>query len=147
MEYAETNNYDYIIIDTAGRLTIDEEMMKELEEIKKLTNPEEILLVVDAMMGQDAALVAKSFHERLNITGSILTKLDGDARGGAALSIRHITNVPIKFVGTGEKLTDLDYFYPERMARRILGMGDILSLVEKAEETIKEEEAIDLAKN
>ncbi len=146
LEYAETNNYDYIIIDTAGRLTIDEEMMKELEEIKKLTNPEEILLVVDAMMGQDAALVAKSFHERLNITGSILTKLDGDARGGAALSIRHITNVPIKFVGTGEKLTDLDYFYPERMARRILGMGDILSLVEKAEETIKEEEAIDLAK-
>lgn len=146
LEYAETNNYDYIIIDTAGRLTIDEEMMEELEEIKKLTNPEEILLVVDAMMGQDAALVAKSFHERLNITGSILTKLDGDARGGAALSIRHITNVPIKFVGTGEKLTDLDYFYPERMARRILGMGDILSLVEKAEETIKEEEAIDLAK-
>ncbi len=130
---------DLVIIDTAGRLHIDEELMAELQNIKSAVNPSEILLVVDAMTGQDAVNVAQSFNEQLNIDGVILTKMDGDARGGAALSVRAVTGKPIKFVGMGEKLSELEEFHPERMASRILGMGDMLSLIEKAQENLDEE--------
>lgn len=130
---------DYVILDTAGRLHIDEELMDELGRLKKETSPLEILLVVDAMTGQDAVNVAQSFHERLGLTGVILTKLDGDTRGGAALSVRAVTNCPIKFIGTGEKFNAFEPFYPDRMASRILGMGDVLSLIEKAQTVVDEE--------
>ena len=141
IEYAKENNYDYVLIDTAGRLHIDEELMMELENIKKEVNPEEILLVIDAMMGQDAINVITGFNEAIDLTGVILTKLDGDTRGGVALSVRHLTNVPIKFIGTSEKLDGIENFYPDRMASRIIGMGDILSIVDKANEVIDEESA------
>ena len=139
--YAKENHYDYVLIDTAGRLHIDEELMDELDHIREEIQPQEILLVIDSMMGQDAINVITGFHDKLPLTGVILTKLDGDTRGGVALSVRHLTNVPIKFVGVSEKLDGLDSFDPERMAGRILGMGDIISLVEKATETIDEKEA------
>ena len=144
LAYAKENNYDCVIIDTAGRLHIDEVMMNELVEVKKVARPDEILLVVDAMTGQDAVNVTQMFHEKLNATGCVLTKLDGDTRGGAALSIRHITGIPIKFIGTGEKLDAIDVFYPDRMASRILGMGDTLTLIEKVTENIDEEEAMNM---
>lgn len=144
--YAKENGYDYVLIDTAGRLHIDEELMEELQNITKEINPQEILLVIDSMMGQDAIHVIQGFHDNLSLTGVILTKLDGDTRGGVALSVRHLTNVPIKFIGVSEKLDGLDTFDPERMAGRILGMGDIISLVEKATEVIDEEEAMSAAK-
>lgn len=136
IKYAEKNFIDLVLFDTAGRLHIDDEMMVELEKIKSITKPDEVLLVADSMTGQDAVNVAREFHRRLDITGVVLSKLDGDARGGAALSIRQITGCPIKMASTGEKLSDLEPFYPDRLASRILGMGDIVSLVEKAEETI-----------
>ncbi len=138
---AKEKGCDVVIIDTAGRLHIDEPLMKELEEIKERCSPDEILLVADAMTGQDAVNVAVSFNERLNLTGVILTKLEGDARGGAALSIRTVTQKPIKLIGVGEKLEDLEPFHPDRIASRILGMGDVLTLIEKAQETFDEEEA------
>jgi len=141
IQYAKEKNYDYILIDTAGRLHIDEELMQELENIQKEVNPDEILLVIDSMMGQDAINVIEGFNNSLKLTGAILTKLDGDTRGGAALSIRHLTNVPIKMIGVSEKLDGLEEFYPDRMASRILGMGDILSIIEKTENIISEEEA------
>ncbi len=144
--YAKENGFDYVLIDTAGRLHIDEELMKELERIQNTVHPQETLLVIDSMMGQDAINVITGFHDQLPLTGVILTKLDGDTRGGVALSVRHLTHVPIKFVGVSEKLDGLDSFDPERMAGRILGMGDIISLVEKATETIDEEEAEKAAK-
>lgn len=143
---AKEHGYDYVIIDTAGRLHVDEELMNELKNIKAEVKPHEILLVVDAMTGQDAVNVATSFDEALGIDGLILTKLDGDTRGGAALSARAVTGKPIKFVGTGEKLENLDVFHPDRMASRILGMGDVLSLIEKAEQTIDEKKAEELEK-
>lgn len=146
IEYARQHGRDLIIIDTAGRLAIDEEMMAEIEAIKKAVNPQEILFVVDAMTGQDAVNTAKEFNERLNFNGVVLTKLDGDTRGGAALSIRSVVNKPIKFVGTGEKLDAIDVFHPERMSDRILGMGDVVTLVEKAQEQYDEEEARRLQK-
>lgn len=142
--YAKENKYDCVIIDTAGRLHIDEDMMDELVKVKQVAKPDEVLLVVDAMTGQDAVNVTKTFHEKLVATGCILTKLDGDTRGGAALSIRHITGIPIKFIGTGEKLDALDVFHPERMAQRILGMGDTLTLIEKVTENIDEDEAMNM---
>ena len=141
LKYASLNGFDVAIIDTAGRLHIDGDMMQELIDVKEVANPDEILLTVDAMTGQDAVNVAKSFHEQLNATGVILTKLDGDTRGGAALSIRAVTGVPIKFIGSGEKLDALEIFHPDRMAQRILGMGDVVSLVEKVTENIDEDEA------
>lgn len=144
LKYAFDNKFDVVIIDTAGRLHIDMEMMDELIEVKKIAKPDEILLTVDAMTGQDAVNVAQTFHEKLGATGVILTKLDGDTRGGAALSIRTITGVPIKFMGTGEKLDALEVFHPERMADRILGMGDVLTLIEKATENIDEDEAMSM---
>ena len=140
-EQAFNNRYDVLIIDTAGRLQIDEQLMNELNEIKKEVAPDEILLLIDAMAGQEAVNVANTFNEKVGLTGAIMSKLDGDARGGAALSIRHMTGVPIKFSGVGEKVTDLDVFHPDRMADRILGMGDIMTLVEKAQEEIDEKEA------
>lgn len=146
LQYAKDNKYDYVLIDTAGRLHIDEELMDELDNIKNEINPDEILLVIDSMMGQDAINVISGFNEKLPLTGVILTKLDGDTRGGVALSVRHLTNVPIKFMGTSEKLDGLELFDPERMAGRILGMGDIISLVEKATEAIDEKEAEKAAK-
>ncbi len=146
LKFAKQNGHDLIIIDTAGRLAIDEEMMKEIEAIKKATNPQETLFVVDSMTGQDAVNTAKEFNDRLNFDGVILTKLDGDTRGGAALSIRSVVDKPIKFVGTGEKMDALDVFHPSRMADRILGMGDIVSLVEKAQEQYDEDEARKLQK-
>ena len=146
IEYAKDNHYDYVLIDTAGRLQIDEALMQELEDIQKEVKPQEILLVIDAMMGQDAINVITGFHDKLPLTGVILTKLDGDTRGGVALSVRHLTHVPIKFIGTSEKLDGLDSFDPERMAGRILGMGDIVSLVEKAQAAIDEKEAEKTAK-
>ena len=146
IEYAKNNHYDYVLIDTAGRLHVDEELMDELENIRKEIHPDEILLVIDSMMGQDAINVITGFHDKLPLTGVILTKLDGDTRGGVALSVRHLTNVPIKFIGVSEKLDGLDFFDPERMAGRILGMGDIVSLVEKATESIDEKEAEKTAK-
>ena len=144
IEHAKKNGNDMVIVDTAGRLHIDEELMGELVKIKSNINPDEILLVVDAMLGQDAVNVAKSFNDLLDITGVVLTKLDGDTRGGAALSVRYITGKPIKFIGTGEKLDALELFYPDRMASRILGMGDILSLIEKAEAAYDEKNAKEL---
>ncbi len=139
--HARSMGYDTVIIDTAGRLEIDEPLMQELENIKKAVEVSEILLTVDSMMGQVAVNVAKTFNERLEITGIILTKLDGDTRGGACLSIKAVTGKPIKFIGVGEKLTDLEPFYPDRMASRILGMGDVLTLIEKAQEAVSEEQA------
>ena len=146
IKYAKENGYDYVLVDTAGRLHIDEELMDELENIRTNINPQEILLVIDSMMGQDAINVITGFNDKLPLTGVILTKLDGDTRGGVALSVRHITNVPIKFVGVSEKMDGLDSFDPERMAGRILGMGDVISLVEKATEAIDEKEAEKTAK-
>ncbi len=142
---AEKKN-DYVLIDTAGRLHVDEALMEELKQIKELAQPNEILLVVDAMTGQDAVTVADSFNQQLGITGVVITKLDGDTRGGAALSIRSVTGAPIKFTGTGEKLTDLEIFHPDRMASRILGMGDMLTLIEKAQQDYDEKKAEELAK-
>ncbi|MCR5297827.1 MAG: signal recognition particle protein [Paludibacteraceae bacterium] len=146
VKQAKQMGNDVVIVDTAGRLAVDEEMMDEIERLKNALEPQEILFVVDAMTGQDAVNTAKAFNERLDFDGVILTKLDGDTRGGAALSIRSVVNKPIKFVGTGEKMEALDVFYPERMADRILGMGDIVSLVEKAQEQYDEEEARKLQK-
>ena len=146
VQFAKDNNHDVVIVDTAGRLAIDEVMMKEIEAVKKAINPQETLFVVDAMTGQDAVNTAKTFNDRLNFDGVVLTKLDGDTRGGAALSIRYTVDKPIKFVGTGEKLEALDVFYPERMSDRILGMGDVVSLVERAQEQYNEEEARKLQK-
>ena len=143
-EYARRNNNDVVIMDTAGRLQIDEDLMDELKNIKKAVKPDEILLVVDAMVGQESVNVAKTFDDYLDITGVILTKLDGDARGGAALSIRQVVGKPIKFIGTGEKLDDLEAFHPDRMASRILGMGDVLSLIEKAEKQVSLKDAREL---
>ena len=141
LEYAKNEHHDYVLIDTAGRLHIDENLMDELKQVKEAANPDEIFLVVDAMTGQDAVNVAKSFHDELGITGVMLTKLDGDTRGGAALSIRAATGAPIKFAGMGEKLDALEPFHPERMASRILGMGDVLTLIEKAQENVDQEKA------
>lgn len=146
IEYAKKNGFDMVFVDTAGRLHVDEVLMKELQDIKKYVEPTEILLVVDAMLGQDAVNVAESFNEMLDITGVVLTKLDGDTRGGAALSVRYVTGKPIKFVGTGEKLDTIEPFYPDRMASRILGMGDVLSLIEKAEENFDKKKAEELEK-
>ncbi len=146
IKYAKEKNYDYVLIDTAGRLHIDDTLMDELENISNSIKPDEILLVVDSMTGQDAINVIEGFNNKLKLTGAVLTKLDGDTRGGAALSIRHLTNVPIKFVGVSEKMDGLEEFYPERMASRILGMGDLMSIVEKAESVIDEDEALDTAK-
>lgn len=139
--YAKENGYDYVLIDTAGRLHIDDNLMDELQSIKNIVKPEETLLVIDSMMGQDAINVITGFNSKIDLTGVILTKLDGDTRGGVALSVRHLTNVPIKFIGDSEKMDGIDYFYPDRMASRILGMGDILSIVDKANEAIDEKEA------
>lgn len=144
IKLAKDNGYDYVFLDTAGRLHIDEELMNELKNVKSEVHPHEILLVVDAMTGQDAVNVATSFDEALGIDGLVLTKLDGDTRGGAALSARAVTGKPIKFIGLGEKLEDLDVFHPDRMASRILGMGDVLSLIEKAEQTLDEKKAEEL---
>lgn len=146
LDFAKKNGNDMVFIDTAGRLHVDEVLMKELQDIKKVTDPTEILLVVDAMLGQDAVNVAESFNEMLDISGVVLTKLDGDTRGGAALSVRYVTGKPIKFVGTGEKLDTIEPFYPDRMASRILGMGDVLSLIEKAEEAYDKKQAEALEK-
>lgn len=146
IKHAKAYNFDLVIIDTAGRLAIDVEMMAEIENIKKAINPHEILFVVDAMTGQDAVNTAKEFNDRLDFSGVVLTKLDGDARGGAALSIRSVVNKPIKFIGTGEKMEALDVFHPERMADRILGMGDIVSLVERAQEQFNADESRRLQK-
>lgn len=144
IQHAKDEHLDYVLIDTAGRLHIDEGLMEELQQIKELSKPEEIFLVVDAMTGQDAVNVAQSFNGQLGLTGVVLTKLDGDTRGGAALSIRAVTNTPIKFVGLGEKLDAIEPFHPERMASRILGMGDVLTLIEKAQETVDQEKAKEL---
>ena len=144
--FAKENGYDYVLIDTAGRLHIDENLMEELENITSEVHPNETLLVVDSMTGQDAINVIEGFNNRLTLTGAILTKLDGDTRGGAALSIRHLTNVPIKFIGVSEKMDGLEEFHPERMATRILGMGDLMSMIEKAEEVIDADEAMKAAK-
>lgn len=142
LQYARENKNDVILIDTAGRLQIDEPLMQELANLKEIAQPDEILLVVDSLAGQEIVNVADSFNKQLGITGAVLTKLDGDARGGGALSIRHITNVPIKFIGTGEKLDAIDLFYPDRMADRILGMGDVVSLVEKVQDVYDEKESM-----
>ena len=142
LEYAKKNNFDLVIIDTAGRLHIDEKLMQELDDVVKIAKPQEILLTIDAMMGQDAINVITTFNEKLPLTGCILTKLDGDTRGGAALSIRYLTNVPIKYIGVGEKLDQIELFHPDRMAGRILGMGDVVSLIEKATESIDEDDAM-----
>lgn len=146
IKYAKENGHDYVLIDTAGRLHIDDALMDELDRIEHEVKPKEVLLVIDAMMGQDAINVIEGFNSKLPLTGVILTKLDGDTRGGVALSVRHLTNVPIKFIGVSEKLDGIDYFDPERMAGRILGMGDVVSLVEKAQEAIDEKEAERAAK-
>lgn len=143
---AKEEHHDYVIIDTAGRLHIDEELMDELQKVKELSNPNEIFLVVDSMTGQDAVNVAESFNEQLGLTGVVLTKLDGDTRGGAALSIKAVTDLPIKFVGMGEKMDALEPFHPDRMSSRILGMGDVLTLIEKAQTTVDEEKAKELQK-
>ena len=146
LKFAKENNYDYVLIDTAGRLHIDESLMQELQNINSEIKPQEVLLVIDSMIGQDAVNVINGFNEKLPLTGAILTKLDGDTRGGAALSIRHLTNVPIKFIGVSEKMDGLEEFYPERMATRILGMGDIMTMLEKAESVIDQDEALRAAK-
>ena len=140
LAHAKENNKQVVIIDTAGRLAIDEQMMMEIENVKNAVNPTEILFVVDSMTGQDAVNTAKTFNERLNFDGVVLTKLDGDTRGGAALSIKAVVEKPIKFIGTGEKMDEMDVFYPNRMARRILDMGDVVTLVEKAQLAFDEEE-------
>ena len=144
IEHAKKHGHDMVFVDTAGRLHIDEVLMNELRDIKASVEPAEILLVVDAMTGQDAVNVAESFNELLDVTGVVLTKMDGDTRGGAALSVRHVTGKPIKFVGTGEKLDMIEPFFPDRMASRILGMGDVLSLIEKAQQTFDEKQALEL---
>ena len=146
LEYAKENKNDYIIIDTAGRLHIDEPLMEELKSVEELAKPDEVILVIDAMMGQDAINVINGFNNALHLTGCILTKLDGNTKGGVALSVRHLTNVPIKFVGDSEKLDGLSEFHPKRMAERILDMGDILSIAEKVESVVSEEEAMEQAK-
>ena len=146
VEHAKKNGYDMVFLDTAGRLHIDDELMEELEKIRDTVEPTEILLVVDAMLGQDAVNVAKTFNERLELTGVVLTKLDGDTRGGAALSVRYVTGKPIKFIGTGEKLDMIEQFHPDRMASRILGMGDVLSLIEKAEAAYDAKTAAEMEK-
>ena len=146
VEYAKENGYNYVLIDTAGRLHIDDELMEELQNINEAVNPNEILLVIDSMTGQDAVNVITGFNERLPLTGAVLTKLDGDTKGGAALSIRHLTNIPIKFIGVSEKMDGLEPFHPERMANRILDMGDLMSMIEKAEGVFDEEEALETAK-
>lgn len=146
INYAKDNNYDYIILDTAGRLQIDEELMQELQNVSTSVNPHETILVIDAAMGQDAINVITGFNDKLNLTGCVLTKMDGNTKGGVALSLRHLTNVPIKFIGDSEKLDGLSEFYPERMAERILDMGDILSIAEKVEGMIDEDEAMEQAK-
>lgn len=146
VDYALKNGFDTVIIDTAGRLHIDEQLMKEIRDIKAKVKPKEILLVVDAMLGQDSVNVAETFNKEMDVTGVILTKLDGDTRGGAALSIKAICGKPIKYVGVGEKLTDIEPFHPDRMASRILGMGDVLTLIEKAQNAISEQDALKLAK-
>jgi len=146
LKHAQKMGYDMVFIDTAGRLHIDEELMGELQDIKKAVEPTEILLTIDAMIGQDAVTVADHFNSQLDVTGVILTKLDGDTRGGAALSVRHVTGKPIKFVGVGEKIDAIEPFYPDRMASRILGMGDVLSLIEKAEQAFDEKQAKALEK-
>ena len=146
LDEAKRQGTDVLIIDTAGRLHIDEQLMEELQKIKAEVKPDEILLVVDSMTGQDAVNVAETFNQKLDITGVIITKLDGDTRGGAALSIKAVTGKPIKFVGSGEKMEDIEPFYPDRMASRILGMGDVLTLIEKAQEAFSEEEALKLQK-
>ena len=142
LEHAKAKGYDLVIIDTAGRLHIDDDLMQELQDVNAACKPDEILLTIDSMMGQDAINVITTFNEKLPLTGCVLTKLDGDTRGGAALSIRYLTNVPIKFMGVGEKLDQLEVFHPDRMAGRILGMGDVVSLVEKVSNEIDEEEAM-----
>jgi signal recognition particle subunit SRP54 len=141
IEYAKKHGKKIVIVDTAGRLAVDEQMMKEIESLKKALNPSETLFVVDSMTGQDAVNTAKTFDERLNFDGVVLTKLDGDTRGGAAISIRHVVNKPIKFISTGEKMENIDVFHPDRMAQRILGMGDVISLVERAQQSFDEDEA------
>lgn len=146
VEYAKQNGFDYVLVDTAGRLHIDTELMEELQQINETVPMDEIILVVDSMTGQDVINVINGFHDALPLTGAILTKLDGDTRGGAALSIRHLTNIPIKFIGVSEKMDGLEEFYPERMATRILGMGDIMTMLEKAEAVIDEESALKAAK-
>lgn len=146
VEYAKNNGYNYVLIDTAGRLHIDEGLMEELQKINEEVKPNEILLVVDSMMGQDAVNVIEGFNDRLPITGAVLTKLDGDTKGGAALSIRHLTNIPIKFIGVSEKMDGLEAFHPERMANRILDMGDLMGMIEKAEGVFDEEETLKAAK-
>ena len=144
LQHAKDNGHDYVIIDTAGRLHIDEALMDELRQIHEITKPDEVLLVVDAMTGQEAVNVAQSFHSQLELTGVILTKLDGDTRGGAALSVKAVTGCPIKFAATGEKIEPLEPFHPERMASRILGMGDMLSLIEKAQSSIDADKAAEM---
>ena len=144
--YAKNNNFDYVLVDTAGRLHIDSELMNELKKICDTVNPHEVILVIDAMMGQDAINVITGFNEAINLTGVILTKLDGDTRGGVALSVRYLTNIPIKFVGVSEKMDGLMEFHPDRMANRIIGMGDVISLVEKVQDEIDEKEAMKTAK-
>lgn len=146
IKYAKENKFDYVLIDTAGRLHIDDALMEELNNINDEVHPNEILLVIDSMTGQDAINVIEGFNNSLPLTGAVLTKLDGDTRGGAALSIRHLTNVPIKFIGISEKMDGLDEFYPDRMATRILGMGDLMTMIEKAEEVIDQDEAMKTAK-
>lgn len=146
VKYAKDNGFDYVLIDTAGRLHIDNELMDELDNIVREVNPHEILLIIDAMMGQDAINVITGFNDKLSLTGVILTKLDGDTRGGVALSVRHLTNIPIKYIGISEKMDGLTEFYPDRMANRIIGMGDVISLVEKVQNEIDEKEAEKLAK-
>lgn len=145
IEYARENNYNYILLDTAGRLHIDDDLMNELANINEAVNPNEILLVIDSMMGQDAINVITGFNDKLSLTGAILTKLDGDTKGGVALSVRHLTNVPIKAIGTSEKMDGLEEFYPERMANRILDMGDLMSMIEKAEGLMDDEELLKTA--
>lgn len=145
LEYAKANNFNFVIIDTAGRLHIDEALMQELVDIKEIAKPDEILLTIDSMTGQDAVNVATTFHEKLQVTGCLLTKLDSDTRGGAALSIRYMTQIPIKYVGVGEKLDEIELFHPERMAKRILGMGDVVSFIEKATANFNEEDAMKMA--
>lgn len=144
IQKAKDEHHDYVLIDTAGRLHVDETLMDELKQVKELSNPDEIFLVVDAMTGQDAVNVAESFNEQLGLTGVVLTKLDGDTRGGAALSVKAVTNTPIKYIGMGEKLDAIEPFHPERMASRILGMGDVLTLIEKAQSNVDEEKAKEL---
>src|SRR5699024_5132356 len=143
--HAKEEHHDYVIIDTAGRLHVDEELMDELAQIKETVQPDEIFLVVDAMTGQDAVNVAENFNDQLDISGVILTKLDGDTRGGAALSVKAVTGKPIKFAGTGEKLDDIEVFHPDRMASRILGMGDVLTLIEDAQNKIDQKKAEQMA--